>query len=273
MPDWFYRTVSQPVLFSLPAPRARDFALGFIGRLARVPFGSFLIDFLGHMRADPRLRQSLLDTNFPTAVGLGPLLDTKMVALEGLSRFGIGFIEVGPVSLEGSVATRPVRRLREQEALWIDREPGSVSLAECNRRLSNAAAIKISLIVRLNSSSDDDVTARLLRDLSPSVQIVTLSSLAVATILGWSSERWTEHLNAVLNASSVRKLLLCITADQDVDAVAPFVAEALSKGVRGFVIDGSLKADTDGRIIGLPVHEHSLRLVCRLRRLSAPMFR
>ena len=33
MPDWFYRTVTQPILFRLPAPRARDFALGFIGRL------------------------------------------------------------------------------------------------------------------------------------------------------------------------------------------------------------------------------------------------
>src|SRR5687767_13417351 len=120
MPDWFYRTVSQPILFSLPAPRARDFALGFIGALARLPLGPFLIDFLGHMRADPRLRCSLLDTDFPTAVGLGPWLDTKLVATEALSRFGVGFIEIGPVTRQGSVAARPVKRLEEQEALWID---------------------------------------------------------------------------------------------------------------------------------------------------------
>src|SRR6187401_1381791 len=98
MPDWFYRTVSQPVLFSLPAPVARDFALGFVGRLARLPFGPFLIDFLGHMRADPRLRQAILNTEFPTSVGLGPWLDTEIEAVEALSRFGVGFIEVGPVS-------------------------------------------------------------------------------------------------------------------------------------------------------------------------------
>ena len=66
MPDWFYRTVSQPILFRLTAPRARDLALGFMGRLSRLPFGPLLIDFLGHMRADPRLRHSLLDTTFPT---------------------------------------------------------------------------------------------------------------------------------------------------------------------------------------------------------------
>ncbi len=89
MPDWFYRTVSQPILFRLPAPRARDLALGFMGRLSRLPFGPFLIDFLGHMRADPRLRQSLLDTDFPTAVGLGPWLDTNVVALDALSRLAL----------------------------------------------------------------------------------------------------------------------------------------------------------------------------------------
>jgi hypothetical protein len=85
MPDWFYRTVTQPILFRLPAPRARDFALGFIGRLARLPLGPFLIDFLGHMRADPRLRRSLLDTDFPTAVGLGQLKRCR-VSVSVLSR-------------------------------------------------------------------------------------------------------------------------------------------------------------------------------------------
>jgi len=269
MPDWFYRTVSQPVLFSLPAPRARDFALGFIGRLARLPFGPLLIDFLGHMRADPRLRQSILDTEFPTAVGLGPWLDTQMIALEGLSRFGVGFIEIGPVSLEGSVSALPVKRLREQEALWIDREAGSVSIAECNRRVGHAAAIKVPLIVRLDHSADDEITARLLHELSSKVRLVTLSSLAV-TDAGWSIERWSEHLNAIVNASPSRKLLLCVRADQDLDAVAPFVEQALSKGIAGFVIDGSLKADADGRIIGLPVHEHSIRQVRRLRQLCGP---
>lgn len=267
MPDWFYRTVSQPVLFSLPAPRARDFALGFIGRLARLPFGPFLIDFLGHMRADPRLRQSLLDTDFPTAVGLGPWLDTQLVALEGLSRFGVGFIEVGPVSLEGSKARRPIERLREQEALRIDREPGSISLAVCNRRLANASAIKVPLIVRLELGADDEITTRLLHELSPNARLVTVSSLTVATSLGWSAERWSEHLNKLRHVSPSRKLLLSIKTDQDVDEITPFVKEALSKGVTGLVVDGSLKTDGDGHLIGLPAHEHALRQVRKLREL------
>ncbi len=72
MPDWFYRTVTRPVLFRVPAERARDFALGFMGRLIRTPVGPAAIDFLGHMRADSRLGVSYLGLHFPTALGLGP---------------------------------------------------------------------------------------------------------------------------------------------------------------------------------------------------------
>jgi hypothetical protein len=71
----------------------------------------------------------------------------------------------------------------------------------------------------------------------------------------------------MINASPTRKLLLLITADQEAEAIAPLIEEALNKGIAGFVIDGSLRADTDGRIIGLPVHEHSVHLVHKLRQL------
>ncbi len=50
MPDWFYRTVTRPLFFKMPAVQAHDFALRFMGRL---PLGPAAIDFLGHMRADP----------------------------------------------------------------------------------------------------------------------------------------------------------------------------------------------------------------------------
>ena len=59
-----------------------------------------MIDFLGHMRADSRLQTSLLGRIFPTAVGLGAGLDPDAVATPGLARFGLGFLELGPVTAE-----------------------------------------------------------------------------------------------------------------------------------------------------------------------------
>src|SRR5947209_19087324 len=99
-----------------------------MGRLARLPFGPAVIDFLGHMRADPRLRQTFLGINFPTAVGLGPHLDAAAVALPALARFGIGFIEVGPVTVGRSDAGRPIERRPDQQAVWLRDPPQSLAL-------------------------------------------------------------------------------------------------------------------------------------------------
>jgi dihydroorotate dehydrogenase len=252
MPDWFYRTVTQPILFRLPAPRARDFALGFIGRLARLPLGPFLIDFLGHMRADPRLRRSLLDTDFPTAVGLGPWLDTRMVASEALSRFGVGFIEVGPVSLEGH--SSDVKRLVDQQALLIG--PGSISLADLTRRLSKADGLKVPLIVRLDHGSDEAIQV-LIRELPASVRLVSLTTPSV--------EQLDTVLKTAQSISPPRQVLLCINADQDLDA--PMIESKLRQGVAGFIVDGSVKAEPNGRLIGLPVRERALQQVRQLRGL------
>ena len=100
MPDWSYRTVLQPLLFRLPPEAARDLSLGTIGALGRSRIGSAVIDFLGHMRADPRLETSVFDLSFPTAVGLGAGLDPGAVATLGLARFGFGFLELGPATIE-----------------------------------------------------------------------------------------------------------------------------------------------------------------------------
>ena len=259
MPDWFYRTVSQPILFRLPAPRARDFALGFIGRLARLPLGPLLIDFLGHMRADPRLRRSLLDTDFPTAVGLGPWLDTRLVATEALSRFGVGFIEVGPVSLEGSTSDESVKRLVDQQALWMGPDAGSISLAELNRRLSKAAGLKVPLIVRLDQGSDEAIQ-RVIRELPDSVRLVSLTTLSI--------EQLDLAVKTAQSISPPRQILLCINADQDLDAIAPMIQAALRQGVAGLVVDGSVVATPNGRLIGLPVRGRALQQVRQLRQLA-----
>src|SRR5262245_29412040 len=100
MPDWIYRTVSRPALFRLPAALSRDLALGFLGTLARWPLGPLVIDLLGHMRPDPRLRTTVLGITFPSPVGLGVGIDPQAVGLPALARFGFGFVEVGPVTLE-----------------------------------------------------------------------------------------------------------------------------------------------------------------------------
>jgi dihydroorotate dehydrogenase len=254
MPDWFYRTVSKPILFRLPAPRARNLALGFMSGLARLPFGPYLIDFLGHMRADTRLRQTFLGIEFPTAVGIGPWLDNQAVALRALARFGVGFIEVGPVTLERHIATRPIRRLDDQEAFWIDNEPDSISLAICNRRLRDASNLGVPVIVRLGGPIED--YPRLIRELTPAVRLVSLPIRA--------------HLSEVLIEAQAtsRSVLLSIAADDDF----AHIDLAPREGIHGLLVDGSIQAEAEGRIVGLPAREAALQQVRNLRRRWPDVF-
>ena len=267
MPDWFYRTVSQPLLFNLPAPRARDFALGFMGGLSRVPFGPYLIDFLGHMRADPRLGQSFLNTTFPTAVGIGPWLDTHAVAVHALARFGVGFIEVGPVTLDGNVAARPIKRVENEEAFWVDDEPDSISLVDCNRRLRDASKLAVPVIVRLrcpgskSAAEAEQETRHVICELTPAIRLVALDVLD----RDWANDEWTSYVReAAAEARSTRRSLL-VTLRADHDLERSLIDIALREGVAGVVVDGRLRAAPDGWLVGLPARESAQQQVASLR--------
>lgn len=245
-----------------------------MGGLSRLPFGPYLIDFLGHMRADERLRQSFVDVDFPTAIGIGPWLDNHAVAVKALARFGVGFIEVGPVTLERHVAARPIERVDDREAFWIDDRPDTISLVDCNRRLGDVSSLAVPVIVRLRcgpEKSDAEIeqeSRHLLRELTPGVGLVSLDILDTALAHGWSSEQWTAYVRAVVNEvrNMGRNVLLLVTADQDFELAAPLIDVALSKGVSGLIVDGTMRAsDTGGRLVGLPVREAALQQVRRLR--------
>ncbi len=137
MPDWFYRTVAQRVLFSLPDEVARGVALGVIGTLGRSAPGRSVIEFMGHMAPDPRLGVSLGGTQFISPVGLGWRVDPECRATEGLSCFGVGCLEIAdgngrevrrgtnetlqdgagrPVPLNGATASLPLLRRHWDQA-------------------------------------------------------------------------------------------------------------------------------------------------------------
>ena len=275
MPDWFYRTVSQPILFRFSAPRARDFALGFMGGLSRLPFGPYLIDFLGHMRANSTLAEKIGGVEFPTVVGIGPWLDTKAIATHALARFGVGFIEVGPVTSDRHVADRPIKRLDDGEAIWIDDNPDTLSIVDCNRRLRGVSDLVVPVIVRLSCQADksrsksaaevEHETRHLIRELTPDARLVSLD--VIETAVAWSTEEWSSYVHEVLTEAkdTKRTVLLTIAADRDLDQVSALIDAALREGVAGVIVDGSMRAESEGRLVGLPVRELALQQVARLR--------
>lgn len=273
MPDWFYRTVSRPLLFRLPAEASRNFALRIVGTLSRLPLGPGIIDLLGHMRADPRLKRTVLGIEFPTATGLGPGLDGDAIALPALARFGFGFMEIGPVRPEPSHG-RPIVRIPDRQGISYPDGFRSPGLREFAPRIAEASRLGVPIIVRVDcaagesSRSATESCRRVITSLFPHATFFSLGTLRRAVRNRWSDEEWREHvggaLEAARNVSSPRPLLLCVPADVVAEHIS-LIEIAISAGVAGVIVDGAISAEPDSLITGAPARQPALEAVRRLR--------
>lgn len=129
MPDWSYQTLFKPVLSRLPSRIARGFTLGAMGRISRIPGGTFLIKTLGHMEPSPLLQDRIATLPVQTPLGLSGSVDPAGIAHRALSQFGFGFIEIGPVTVRPVVSEEPIVNERTSGTIVYPQEyenPGLV---------------------------------------------------------------------------------------------------------------------------------------------------
>ncbi len=265
MPDWFYRTVSRPILFRLPARTARDFALGFVGNLARLPGGGFVIDLLGHMRPDPRLRKEVAGITFPGSVGLGVGVDARILGLPALARFGIGFIEVGPIRVCPQLGQSNVVRRCDQLGLWYPDGHAALGLEAVRGRLAREGLPGVPLLFRLavnpgsNPDSATEECRKMIAQLTPFGAGFSIATTEQKLQDGWSEQEWRSHLRSLAELAAEEKakrpIFLCLPADlksEDIEAVVGPVPEIPLAGV---VVDGSIAANPSGRLIGQAASE------------------
>ncbi|MBH5319986.1 hypothetical protein I6N90_19480 [Paenibacillus sp. GSMTC-2017] len=100
MPDWSYQTLFRPILFRLPSRISRSITLQAMGRISKIPGGSFVIRTLGHMEQSPLLERKLGGLSLTSPIGLSGGVDLEGTAHRALAQFGFGFIEIGPVTTE-----------------------------------------------------------------------------------------------------------------------------------------------------------------------------
>jgi hypothetical protein len=155
MPDWSYRTLLRPLMLRLGAERSRRLAVSTLQTLTRVPFGLAAIDFLGHMRADERLRTRAGSLELPGPIGLGALVDPRGEALDAFARFGVGLIEIGAVAERAQVVA-PQWRV-DLAARRIEGARQIAGADEIARNLERITA-NVPLVVRI--VADDAASAR-----------------------------------------------------------------------------------------------------------------
>ncbi len=276
MPDWFYRTVSRPLLYRLPARSARSFARGFMGRLSRLPLGGWVIDLLGHMRPDPRLAVSVLGIEFPAAVGLGPGLDVEAASLPAFARFGVGFLSVGPVGVTDPPRPPPVERNDVREAIEFPDPHPPLGLTTAVPRLKEAAATGLPVLVRVAAdpgTTPAEATDQL-RQVISAVQghaaAVVVMTVRPAAAGEWSAGEWGEHVRAAVGAAGGRPVLLAVPVDVPADKTDPLIEAGLAAGAAGVLVGGEVARPGGGSLIGGPAREPAVGRVREVRARFGP---
>ncbi len=149
MPDWFYRTVSQRILLRLRVPRGRNLAVGMMGTVARLPGGGWLIDTLGHQQPDPALQMDLWGKKLCSPLGFGALIDGQAAALPAWTRFGFGYLEVGPVNLTAQPGSDFLAHAPERETLILPRVQRGLSVAEVSSKCAEIRQVETLLLIRV----------------------------------------------------------------------------------------------------------------------------
>ena len=260
MPDWSYRTVFQPLLFSLPAETGRDLALGAMGRLSRFPLGPTIIDLFGHMRPDARLRRTVQGLTIASPVGIGHIVDPHGAATSALARFGIGFIEIGPIAVRPHSAAKPVELRIDSGVVWMPDEPAADSVEEWVERLSHKhhrAARYLARLTVATGTPADQATAEcagMIEQLAPHVDGIVLATSDESLRADWSPDDWQRHVQGVVDAVAAHNLKgrvwLSIRADLNPSQLTTTVGQSLAAGCRGVMIDGRSADAAGGWIVG-----------------------
>jgi dihydroorotate dehydrogenase len=256
VPDWSYRTVLRPLMLAIGPERSRRLATTTLRTLARLPLGLQGIDFLGHMRADPRLRTHAGALELPGPIVFGAMIDPRGDALPSFARFGAGMIEVGPVTERGNDVV-PLWRV-DLDRRTID-APGeiTVGLDDAARNLERADP-RVPVCVRI-AKQDGAAVRRIVERLQQHAAMFVVDVSNVDDALGprpvLTSDSTHERAAGVRmhgDAERVRTMRASLPPDAILIAAGPtepgHVRDLLDAGATLAVIDAGLVCTGPGLI-------------------------
>jgi dihydroorotate dehydrogenase len=154
MPDWSYHPIFKPILQKLPPTFSREFIHRGMSSIASAPIGEKLIEFLGHMSPSNHIQRNLFNLTFTTPVGLSGKIDPELTGLTAFQNLGFGFIEIGPVSLQGSQEKEILHVDPRQEQIWGDSNT-SIHLSTAKDRLSSLKRKKLPFFIRVDGTEEE----------------------------------------------------------------------------------------------------------------------
>ncbi|MBP3951046.1 dihydroorotate dehydrogenase [Bacillus suaedae] len=110
MPDWSYHVIFKPLLRKLPIYHSREFIHRGMSRIASIPGGKYLINFLGREETSPKLNREFQSISYINAIGLSGKVDPLLTGTKAFSNLGFGFLEIGPVTIQPLKGNSPLER-------------------------------------------------------------------------------------------------------------------------------------------------------------------
>ncbi|HET8699181.1 MAG TPA: quinone-dependent dihydroorotate dehydrogenase [Gammaproteobacteria bacterium] len=273
----------RPLLFRLDPERAHRLALQALAAAGRLP-----------ARAPGGAPVELMGLHFPNRVGLAAGFDKNAEAVDGIGRFGFGFIEVGTVTPRPQRGQPPPRLFRHPRAgALVNRlgfpNDGAAAVAGRLRRRRYRGVLGVNVGKNADTPIDralDDYVAclRALHDAADYVALNISSPNTAALRDLHQSERLEPLLSGVLAERErlVRRgarrlpLLLKVSPDLEPDALREVARVAAQVGVDGLVATNTtvrragVPAEPIGGLSGRPLHPLALAAVTRLRELVGP---
>ncbi|MCR8642588.1 hypothetical protein NV379_07920 [Paenibacillus sp. N1-5-1-14] len=255
MPDWSYQTIFRPLLFRLPARVARGVTLRAMRTVSQIPGGTFVIKTLGHMEPAPILETDILGTTFPTPVGLSGAVDPDGTAVQAISQFGFGFVEIGPVTLHPIRSATAIQMKRQEESITYPSEFENCGLDEALHRIRKPNH-RLPQLIRIASMPEVD-TVQAISEMQTMMDILAdekgITAIVIEAISQDRSTAENEQVIALLTkyakANQMKPILLYIPLNYPESLLEPILQGVDPEAWSGFVI-GDRIANIHGVTVG-----------------------
>lgn len=254
MPDWSYHTTFKPALFALPAKIGRDITFRALNILEKMPFGSKLIAFMGHMEPSPEIEISMFGLNFLSPVGLQARIDPQCVALGAMMQFGFGFVSIGPVTRQPILEGHVVRDDMHEEIGYAQVD-ANAGLEEIVRKLSTLPTHGCKRMIRVRYVAGDRHALGVLMD--------RLWTVADGFVIEGLSPTDGPLLNTLKNTYSPTPVLIGMSL-YETDPI-PYVKMQPA----GIVLDEARIHAGTAYFGGRESKQHGLSLLQRIRRIDS----
>ena len=136
-----YKTILRPILFIFDPERVHHWAFIWLNLLQKIPFIGSLQKKIFSVE-NKKLERHLFGITFPNPVGLAAGFDKNAIAIDTLSNYGFGYIEIGTLTPAGQPGNPKKRlfRLKKDKAIinrmGFNNEGVQVAITQLKKRKS-----------------------------------------------------------------------------------------------------------------------------------------